>query len=150
MSTPMSGCVSVLCFLLRSVDDDSCISVAVHAALILRTKAAHILLTHTTMAKSLRSKSKRSFRSKKRESGKYAAAEAARLNRLNAKLAAVKEKDRSSVAPLDTEDMVEAAEDQQGSYDSEALFACLGLLHLPCVTPQILARFGFRGMMDWD
>ncbi|KAF8138212.1 hypothetical protein EV363DRAFT_1580062 [Boletus edulis] len=44
------------------------------------------------MAKSLRSKSKRSFRAKKRESGKYAAAEAARLNRLNTKLAAVKDK----------------------------------------------------------
>ncbi|KDR83349.1 hypothetical protein GALMADRAFT_634884 [Galerina marginata CBS 339.88] len=38
------------------------------------------------MAKSLRSKVKRSFRSKKRESGVYAAAEAGRLNRLNTKL----------------------------------------------------------------
>jgi len=40
-----------------------------------------------TMAKSLRSKTKRAFRAKKRSSGVYAAAEAARLNRLNAKLA---------------------------------------------------------------
>lgn len=38
------------------------------------------------MAKSLRSKSKRSFRSKKREEGVYAAAAAGRLHRLNAKL----------------------------------------------------------------
>ncbi|TFK43156.1 hypothetical protein BDQ12DRAFT_674490 [Crucibulum laeve] len=38
------------------------------------------------MAKSTRSKAKRSFRSKKRETGIYAATEAARLNRLNEKL----------------------------------------------------------------
>ncbi|KAK0206313.1 hypothetical protein DFS33DRAFT_1313892 [Desarmillaria ectypa] len=41
------------------------------------------------MAKSLRSKTKREFRSKKREDGIYAATEAARLHRLNAKLMAV-------------------------------------------------------------
>ncbi|KAL1742888.1 hypothetical protein HDZ31DRAFT_42240 [Schizophyllum fasciatum] len=38
------------------------------------------------MAKSLRSKVKRSYRNKKREDGVYAATEAARLQRLNAKL----------------------------------------------------------------
>jgi len=106
-----------------------------------------LILTHIQtiqiMAKSLRSKSKRSFRSKKRESGKYAVADAARLDRLNARLVVVKEKDRPHVAPLDT------AEDQpQGSYDSEALFAYLGLLHLRCVTPQNLARFGLTGEED--
>ncbi|THH18541.1 hypothetical protein EW146_g2439 [Bondarzewia mesenterica] len=41
------------------------------------------------MAKSTRSKVKRSFRSKKREHGVYAAVEAARLQRLNAKLRAL-------------------------------------------------------------
>ncbi|KAK7061555.1 hypothetical protein R3P38DRAFT_2830138 [Favolaschia claudopus] len=41
------------------------------------------------MAKSTRSKVKRSFRAKKREEGIYAATEAARLNRLHAKLSAV-------------------------------------------------------------
>ncbi|KAJ3867869.1 hypothetical protein EV359DRAFT_78178 [Lentinula novae-zelandiae] len=46
------------------------------------------------MAKSLRSKVKRDFRSKKREAGVYAAAEAARLHRLNAKLGAVVSKDK--------------------------------------------------------
>ncbi|KAK1228913.1 hypothetical protein PQX77_008071 [Marasmius sp. AFHP31] len=40
------------------------------------------------MAKSLRSKVKRDFRSKKREAGVYAAAHAARLERLHTKLAA--------------------------------------------------------------
>ena len=95
------------------------------------------------MAKSLRSKSKRSFRSKKRESGKYAAAEAARLNRVHAKLAAVKDTDRPiAQTPDAAEEMVE--EDQpQGSYDSEAFFAYLGLLHPPSVTPQSLALFWF-------
>lgn len=95
------------------------------------------------MAKSLRSKSKRSFRSKKRESGKYAAAEAARLNRLNAKLAAVKEKDRPVVAPLDAAGEIAEEDQSEGSYDSEALFACLGLLHPRGVTPQNLALFFF-------
>ncbi|EPQ59555.1 hypothetical protein GLOTRDRAFT_109752 [Gloeophyllum trabeum ATCC 11539] len=45
------------------------------------------------MAKSLRSKTKRAFRSKKREAGVYAATEAARLNRLNQKLVALKAAD---------------------------------------------------------
>lgn len=93
------------------------------------------------MAKSLRSKSKRSFRSKKRESGKYAAAEAARLNRLNAKLVAVKEQDRPVVAPLDTAEEIAEEDQPEGSYDLEALFACLGLLHPRCVTPRNLALF---------
>jgi len=46
------------------------------------------------MAKSTRSKVKRSFRSKKRESGIYAATEAARLQRLNQKLQHAMEKDQ--------------------------------------------------------
>ncbi|KAE9399035.1 hypothetical protein BT96DRAFT_1019784 [Gymnopus androsaceus JB14] len=46
------------------------------------------------MAKSLRSKVKREFRSKKREAGVYAATEAARLHRLNAKLVNVVSKDK--------------------------------------------------------
>ncbi|TRM68377.1 hypothetical protein BD626DRAFT_481526 [Schizophyllum amplum] len=45
------------------------------------------------MAKSLRSKVKRSFRNKKREEGVYAATEAARLQRLNSKLRNTIERD---------------------------------------------------------
>ncbi|KAH6915142.1 hypothetical protein BKA70DRAFT_1258131 [Coprinopsis sp. MPI-PUGE-AT-0042] len=45
------------------------------------------------MAKSLRSKVKRSFRAKKREEGVYAAASAARLARLNSKLSAIAQKE---------------------------------------------------------
>jgi hypothetical protein len=61
----------------------------------------HLFFTTTTtsrpfiaMAKSMRSKVKRSFRSKKRETGVYAATEAARLHRLNSKLVATVTKDR--------------------------------------------------------
>lgn len=54
------------------------------------------------MAKSIRSKAKRSFRAKKREEGVYAATAAARLERLNSKLVATV----NSEAPLhsDNED----------------------------------------------
>lgn len=45
------------------------------------------------MAKSLRSKTKRAFRSKKRQEGIYAAAAAGRLHRLNAKLQQATKKD---------------------------------------------------------
>lgn len=41
------------------------------------------------MAKSLRSKTKRAFRAKKREDGIYAAVHAARLQRLHAKIDAI-------------------------------------------------------------
>ncbi|KIJ19951.1 hypothetical protein PAXINDRAFT_107532 [Paxillus involutus ATCC 200175] len=78
------------------------------------------------MAKSIRSKVKRSFRAKKRETGKYAAAEAARLNRLNTKLAAVKEGNRDEDIPLDDAEGVEAEGHPEGSWDSEKLVTVLG------------------------
>ncbi|EIW82245.1 hypothetical protein CONPUDRAFT_103177 [Coniophora puteana RWD-64-598 SS2] len=53
------------------------------------------------MAKSTRSKVKRSFRAKKREEGVYAATEAARLNRLNAKLTTTMKADRDGDVPLE-------------------------------------------------
>ena len=55
------------------------------------------------MAKSTRSKVKRSFRAKKREEGVYAANEAARLQRLSSKLAAIRDEE----PPLTEEDKVE-------------------------------------------
>lgn len=60
------------------------------------------------MAKSLRSKTKRSFRNKKREDGVYAATEAARLNRLNSKLVATTKKDKDGDA------LIEDAEEEEG------------------------------------
>lgn len=59
------------------------------------------------MAKSLRSKVKRSYRAKKRETGVYAAASAARLHRLHTKLAKVSMTDRASE---DDEDFVDEEE----------------------------------------
>jgi len=52
------------------------------------------------MAKSLRSKSKRAFRSKKREEGIYAATAAARLHRLNTKLQQVTKMDKEGDAKV--------------------------------------------------
>ena len=53
------------------------------------------------MAKSMRSKVKRSFRSKKRETGVYAATEAARLHRLNQKLVATSIRDKDGDVPVE-------------------------------------------------
>lgn len=58
-----------------------------------------------TMAKSLRSKVKRSFRSKKRETGVYAAADAARLNRLNSKLVKATEGEAEPSETVEDEDI---------------------------------------------
>ncbi|KAI9574927.1 hypothetical protein HD554DRAFT_128409 [Boletus coccyginus] len=100
----------------RSVDDSIHVKLWLCGCTITYNSKPALILTHIhTMAKSLRSKSKRSFRSKKRESGKYAVAEAARLNRLNAKLAVVKEKDRPRVAPLDTAEELVAEDQPQGA-----------------------------------
>ncbi|KAG8685712.1 hypothetical protein FRC08_012950 [Ceratobasidium sp. 394] len=62
------------------------------------------------MAKSMRSKSKRSFRRTKRESGVFAAADAARLERLNRKLAAKVNADKDGDAPMKEEEQVEVQE----------------------------------------
>ena len=53
------------------------------------------------MAKSMRSKVKRSFRSKKREIGVYAATEAARLHRLNSKLVATATREKDGDVPVE-------------------------------------------------
>ncbi|KZT12959.1 uncharacterized protein LAESUDRAFT_733518 [Laetiporus sulphureus 93-53] len=52
------------------------------------------------MAKSMRSKVKRQFRAKKRTEGVYAAAEAARLNRLHQKLKVLTTKDKNGDAEV--------------------------------------------------
>ena len=56
------------------------------------------------MGKSIRSKSKRSFRAKKREDGVYAAIEAARLQRGSAKLRAVQEADKDGDVVINEEE----------------------------------------------
>ena len=70
------------------------------------TRDLFLSATPTTMAKSIRSKAKRSFRAKKREDGIYAATEAARLQRLTTKLAVITSGDADEEVPqIGKEDM---------------------------------------------
>ncbi|KAG2077630.1 hypothetical protein BDR04DRAFT_1227397 [Suillus decipiens] len=70
------------------------------------------------MAKSTRSKVKRSFRAKKRDEGVYAATEAARLQRLNSKLTAkVHDGDEESAEPVEGD----AAQDDSTAPDAMEL-----------------------------
>ena len=85
------------------------------------------------MAKSLRSKVKRAFRSKKRESGIYAATEAARLDRLNARLLQITKTDVPHVAK-------EAEVTGEGD-SGWCWFACLGLLDPNDITLENLEPF---------
>ncbi|KAG2158878.1 uncharacterized protein EDB93DRAFT_429111 [Suillus bovinus] len=71
------------------------------------------------MAKSTRSKVKRSFRAKKRDEGVYAATEAARLQRLNSKLMAkIDDGDKELAEPVEGDDN---AQDAMELDDSEKL-----------------------------
>lgn len=97
------------------------------------------------MAKSIRSKAKRTFRAKKREDGIYAATEAARLHRLNAKLVAVASKgEEGNVLEEDT-----GKEDALGW----SWFATLGILDVEDITAEsletlthtLMTRNGWRG-----
>ncbi len=83
------------------------------------------------MAKSLRSKSKRAFRSKKREGGVYAAEAAARLHRLNAKLLQVTTKDEG------VHGSAEEGQDEPGW----CWFAIFGLLDPNDITLDSLESF---------
>ena len=96
------------------------------------------------MAKSLRSKVKRDFRSKKRETGTYAATEAARLNRLSAKLAsAISKKTKQDEGEGD--DMQVAAEGEPGW--SPSWFATFGLLDATDITAESMeALLGHRAI----
>ncbi|TFY81837.1 hypothetical protein EWM64_g2180 [Hericium alpestre] len=85
------------------------------------------------MAKSTRSKVKRSYRSKKRETGVYAAHEAARLQRLNAKLTAL------TMADVEGETDVED-EDAMPGWCS---FAFFGLLDPGDVSLEAMETLGF-------
>ena len=103
------------------------------------------------MAKSTRSKVKRAYRSKKRTEGVYHALEAARLQRLSAKLCGL------AAVPLDAADAEDPAADGEappspgaGAGAAEDMvmpgwswFASFGLLDPADVSPALLAaRFG--------
>jgi hypothetical protein len=92
------------------------------------------------MAKSMRSKVKRIFRSKKRESGLYAATEAARLQRLNAKLLQITKTDVTDAAKE-----TEEGEENPGW----CWFACFGLLDPNDVMLESLEQFA-PGPIDFD
>lgn len=89
------------------------------------------------MAKSTRSKVKRSFRAKKREQGVYAATEAARLARLHQKL--------RGIASTDVEGDVAVADAEQEEIHDEAAHGgsywsfWLGVLDHEAITPDTLA-----------
>lgn len=90
------------------------------------------------MAKSLRSKVKRSYRAKKREDGVYAASEAARLHRLNAKLKSTVDTALQRIPEdAEEEDAVKDAEEQQDP-SGWSWFATFGLLDACDITPESL------------
>lgn len=87
------------------------------------------------MAKSLRAKTKRAFRSKKREEGVYAAAAAARLHRLNAKLLQITKMDKEGDLN------VNEGKDESGW----CWFATFGLLDPNEITPEKLESLATGG-----
>lgn len=92
-------------------------------------------LNLSPMAKSIRSKAKRSFRSKKRETGVYAATEAARLHRLNSKL--------TSVVSTDKDERISAEDKEEGVDEMPGWcwFATLGLLDASDITSDTMSYF---------
>lgn len=90
------------------------------------------------MAKSTRSKVKRAHRAKKREDSVYAAAESARLQRLNAKLVGLTTQDPPTEEV--SEDEEEGGEDEK--MQGMSWFACLGLLDQDGVGLDALEMLG--------
>lgn len=89
------------------------------------------------MAKSTRSKVKRTFRAKKRTQGVFAVADAARLQRLNAKLHAL----TTAAAAKDGEE----GENEQQDVDlpGSCWFAAFGLLNHQDINPTLMQSLGF-------
>lgn len=95
------------------------------------------------MAKSTRSKVKRSFRNKKRETGVYAATEAARLQRLNLKLQqTIKSKEEGEADA----DPMEATTDNPGW----SWFVRLGMLDPSDITLDNLSNFPIHSSRIWE
>jgi len=80
------------------------------------------------MGKSIRSKVKRHFRAKKREEGVFAASEAARLQRLSSKLAAVRDAPAPKAELLEGDNEEEGTEGREGQVPGLSWFLLLGLL----------------------
>jgi hypothetical protein len=99
------------------------------------------------MAKSTRSKVKRTFRAKKRTQGVFAVADAARLQRLNAKLHALTSTTTASVAK---EEEGEEGEKEQQDVDlpGSCWFAAFGLLDHQNINPTVMQSLGFSPPHD--
>jgi hypothetical protein len=97
------------------------------------------------MAKSTRSKVKRAFRAKKRTEGVYAATEAARLARLNAKLSTLRAKSPST-EEVSGEDIEDAEGDigMQGACnrDLEAWCVAVGLMDPERIHAEAMGMLG--------
>jgi hypothetical protein len=94
------------------------------------------------MAKSTRSKVKRAFRAKKRKEGVFAATEAARLQRLNAKLRALT---TSTTTTTTAEGGRQPEEEGRQDVDmpGSCWFAAFGLLDHQDISPTLLHCLGF-------
>ena len=91
------------------------------------------------MAKSTRSKVKRTFRAKKRKEGVFAAAEAARLQRLNAKLRALTTTNPAEGSRRPDE---EGEQHQDVDMPGSCWFAAFGLLDHQDISPTLLHCLG--------
>jgi Protein of unknown function (DUF2423) len=101
----------------------------------------------STMAKSTRSKAKRAFRAKKRTEGVYAATEAARLQRLNAKLHALTTATTTITTAAAGKDVSKKEEQENDDDDDVELpgscwFAAFGLLDQQVITPALMNQLG--------
>jgi len=93
------------------------------------------------MAKSTRSKVKRAFRAKKRKEGVFAAAEAARLQRLNAKLRVL----TTTTAPAaegGKQPEEEGEQHQDVDMPGSSWFAAFGLLDHQDISPALMHFLG--------
>lgn len=95
------------------------------------------------MAKSTRSKVKRAYRSKKRESGVYAATAAARLQRLSSKLQQATKKDQDGDVEIDS---AEEKKDDLGWY----WFAHFGMLDPSDITLDNLSSTPSNPTRIWE
>jgi hypothetical protein len=96
------------------------------------------------MAKSTRSKVKRAFRSKKRTQGVFAVADAARLQRLNAKLHALTNAAAAAEEEEEEEGGEEGEKEQQDvDLPGSCWFAAFGLLNHQDINPTLMQSLGF-------
>lgn len=94
------------------------------------------------MAKSTRSKVKRAFRAKKRKEGVFAAAEAARLQRLNAKLRALTTTTTAEGGRQPEEQQQQQQQRQDVDMLGSCWFAAFGLLDHQDISPTLLHYLG--------